>query len=154
MASFAIAAIYIYIHLGPDVPVRAPNVTFQTLNGKTLELEDISGPLLITFWATDCVICHKKLPDMIALYDELTPRDVTIIGVAMPHDPPNKVVNYVKAYEIPYSIATDTDERITSAFGDIQGTPTNILIDNKGWVVSRMTGSVDMAHLKQRILSL
>lgn len=133
----------------------APSVTFFSIDGRSIELDGLNGkPVIVSFWATSCVICREKIPQLIELYTELAPTGVELIGVAMPYDPPNRVVEYAKENDIPYTIVTDTDKRITSAFADIYATPTTILIDRKGWIVERSVGEIDVAGLKAKIKRL
>ena len=89
-----LAALLIYMAV-PDSMLRqrAPNITFPLLDGRQLTLSSLAGkPVLVTFWATSCVECRKEMPEMIALYQELSGSGFEIIAVAMPYDPPNRVL--------------------------------------------------------------
>jgi len=43
----------------------APQVTFVSLQGEQITMQSLRGKVvLVNFWATDCVICLKEMPDM------------------------------------------------------------------------------------------
>jgi peroxiredoxin len=131
---------------------RAPDITFPLLDGRQLSLSSLLGkPVLVTFWATSCVECRKEMPDMIALYREFSASGFEIIAVAMPYDPPNRVLETSVKMQIPYPIALDIQGAAVSAFGDIPGTPASFLIAPDGRIAMQHTGVLDFAQLRSQI---
>jgi len=148
-----LAALLIYMAL-PDSMLRqrAPDITFPLLDGRQLALSSLAGkPVLVTFWATSCVECRKEMPEMIALYQELSGSGFEIIAVAMPYDPPNRVLETSRDMQIPYPIALDINGAAVSAFGDIPGTPASFLIAPDGSIAMHHTGLLDFGQLRTRI---
>jgi len=148
-----LAALLIYMTI-PDSMLRqrAPDITFPLLDGRQLSLSSLAGkPVLVTFWATSCVECRKEMPDMIALYQELSGTGFEIIAVAMPYDPPNRVLETSRDMQIPYPIALDINGTAVSAFGDIPGTPASFLIDPDGSIAMEHTGLLDFGQLRAQI---
>ena len=137
------------------VPLRLesrPAITLKIIDGSTIDLSSISNkPLLINFWATTCNICMQELPEMIALYKDISPENLQIIAIAMPYDPPNLVLDVVKQFNIPYLVALDINGKAMEAFGDIRATPTTYLIAPDGKVIMQNTGRTDFRYLKQNI---
>lgn len=133
----------------------APNVTFTTITGKKIALNNLQGkPVIITFWATDCASCIKEMPDLISLYNQFHSKGLEIIAVTMYYDIPSHVVDMTKAKQLPYDIALDLRAKHAIAFGQVELTPTTFLISPSGNIVMQKTGLFDMANMKQRIEQL
>lgn len=133
----------------------APDVQFTLINGKRLMLGALRGrPVLIAFWATTCKPCLDKAPALNNLYRELRPEGLEIIAVAMPYDPPTRVVEFARKLNMLYPVALDFEANIVRAFGDIRVVPATLLIDPKGNIVWRKQGKLDIAQLEIKIRSL
>lgn len=148
-----IIAVVGWVWLSPAGVDRVPSLQLTTTTGEKLDLAALRDrPVLVTFWATTCTTCVKEIPDLKALYRELGPRGLEVIGVAMYYDPPNQVMEMVKQRDISYPIAFDLDQRAMQAFGMKQAiTPTTFLIAPDGRIVMRKAGLLDMERLKQTI---
>jgi len=130
----------------------APPLVGQTLDGRTLTLQQFHGrPVLITFWATTCPSCIEEIPHLIDLYQELHPKGLEIIGVAMSYDPPDQVRAMVQQRQIPYPIVLDSQEQIAREFDNVRLTPTTVLISPDGRIVQYRLGLLDMPKLRETI---
>lgn len=148
-------ALAIIAWLRPPEPRLAPQVSFTTLDGQRLPLSSLRGkPVLVTFWATSCPTCIRDLPDLAAVHRELGPRGLALIAVAMPYDPPNRVLRLVRERGLAYTVALDVQGQVVRAFGDVPGTPTTYLIDGDGRIAERHVGPLDFPSLKARIISM
>lgn len=138
----------------PASSVRsAPQIEFTLLDGGSAALESLRGrPVLVSFWATTCTVCVAELPELIALYQELRPRGLEIIGVAMPYDPPSQVQRFVRQREVPYPIALDAQGIATRAFDGVRFTPTAFLLDPAGNIVFSQAGRLDTTRLRRMIM--
>lgn len=144
-----------YLWLAPSGLEKAPEITLQMIDGKKVDLASFKGkPVVVTFWATSCPGCIKEMPHLVKLYKELNPRGLEIIGVAMPYDRPDYIMEMVKRKQIPYKIAFDLKGEAVHAFGDVSLTPTNFLIDAQGKIVKKKIGELDEITWRNRILSL
>lgn len=131
---------------------EAPPLVGQTLDGRTLTLEQLRGkPVLITFWATTCPSCIEEMPHLIELYRELNPKGLEIVGVAMAYDPPEQVRALVRQRQIPYPIVLDSQERIAREYDNVRLTPTTVLISPEGRIVHYRLGLLDMPKLRDTI---
>ena len=150
-----VAVLAVTAWLALPTPRPAPAVSFTTLEGKTLELSSLKGrPVLVTFWATSCPHCIQDMTALTQLHRELGPRGLRIIGVAMPYDPPNRVLAMVGARRTPYTIALDVQGQVLRAFEKVPGTPTTFLIGPEGTIVERTIGPLDAPHMKALIREL
>lgn len=151
-----IAAVIGWVWLSPAGVQQAPDLRLMTTTGDELRLGSLrERPVLVTFWATTCTTCVKEIPDLKALYRDLGPRGLEIIGVAMYYDPPNQVMEMIKQRDIPYPIALDLDKSAMQGFGMQQAiTPTTFLIAPDGRIVMRKVGLLDMNQLQQTIQTM
>ncbi len=128
----------------------APQVTFVSLKGEKIATAELRGRVvLVNFWATDCAICMKEMPEMTRTYDRYRGRGLEFIAVAMRHDPPNRVIRYADSNQLPFRIALDPMGELAAAFGSVSFTPTTFVIDKHGKIVSRIQGAPDFARLNK-----
>ncbi|MEE8387504.1 MAG: TlpA disulfide reductase family protein [Acidiferrobacterales bacterium] len=141
--------------LWPKPSQKAPAITFTLITGNKLSLQHLRGrPVLVFFWATTCKICIAKTPDMNSLYQQLKPEGLEMIAVAMPYDPPTRVVAVAKKMKMPYPVALDINAEVVRAFDNVTITPTTILIAPNGNITWRKQGKFDIGRLKSRIREL
>lgn len=146
-----LASLWVFQNQAPQVP----DVSLRTLKGEEIALKALKGrPVLITFWATTCHVCIEEMPHLIALYEELAPNGLEIISVAMPYDPPDRVIAFSRSRNIPYPIALDINGNIARAFGQVSATPASFLIAPNGTLIFQQTGKIDSDRLRLQILNL
>jgi peroxiredoxin len=139
----------------PEASQRAPDISFTTLRGDTLNIAELRGrPVLVSFWATTCPGCVREIPQLVELYNEFAAQGLEVIGIAMAYDPPNQVVALSEARRIPYPIALDINSAAARAFGGVQLTPTSFLIAPDGQVIHRSTGQLDMYAVRAMVAGM
>lgn len=128
----------------------APQVTFVSLQGEQITMHSLRGKVvLVNFWATDCAICLKEMPEMVKTYNKYHERGFEYVAVAMKYDPPNYVISYAEKNALPFKVALDPMGALAQAFGDVKLTPTTFVIDRRGNLVSRIVGEPDFAKLHE-----
>lgn len=141
-----------YYWLNPTRIQVDSDIEFSIVDGRTLNLKQLQGhPVLVVFWATSCPACIEEMPHLIELYQDLAPRGLEIIAVAMAYDPPNQVMEMRQRKQIPYPISLDIQGKIAGAFGNVRLTPTTFLIDAQGQIVIQKTGMLNMARMRHRL---
>jgi peroxiredoxin len=151
----ATASLLGYLWLTPSGLKPAPEIRLTTLQGEPITLGALQGrPVLVTFWATSCPGCIKEMPHLIELYEELAPRGLEIIGIAMDYDPEDQVRTMVAQKKVPYPIALDSDGSAAQAFGGVSLTPSSFLIDPQGRIVQYKLGEMDMPAVHNRIIAM
>jgi peroxiredoxin len=126
----------------------APPVTFVSIEGEKISTDSLRGKVvLVNFWATDCVTCIREMPAITATYGKYLDRGFETIAVAMRHDPPNYVLDYVAKNRLPFKVALDPLGELARAFDDVRLTPTTFVIDKRGKIVARILGEPDFAKL-------
>jgi len=125
-----------------------PQVTFVSIKGERIAAADLRGRVtLVNFWATDCAICIREMPQLVETHKKFQSRGFETIAVAMRHDPPNYVLAYAEKNALPFKVVLDPVGEIAKAFGDVKLTPTTFIIDKRGNIASRITGEPDFRKL-------
>jgi peroxiredoxin len=126
----------------------APGVTFVSIKGEKVTTAGLRGRVaIVNFWATDCVICKKEMPELARTYERYRDRGLEFVAVAMRHDPPNLVLDYAGRNRLPFKVALDVTGELAAAFGSVRFTPTTFVIDRRGRIVARIQGEPDFAKL-------
>ena len=129
-----------------------PDVSATTLSGDQIEFGSLNGSVvLVNFWATTCAICVREMPKFAALFEKYQSRGFRTLAVAMPYDPPHRVIDYVAKTSLPFDVVLDIDGSVLRAFADVPGTPTSFLVDRRGRVVGKYLGEPDFEELESRI---
>lgn len=154
-AALAVVLLFATVWFMPAGLRQAPPLVGQTLDGRTVTLEQLRGkPVLVTFWATTCPACIEEMPHLIELYQELHPKGLELIGVAMSYDPPEQVRAMAQQRQIPYPIILDSRAQIARAFDNVRLTPTTVLISPEGRIVQYRLGPLDLPRLRETINAL
>jgi peroxiredoxin len=133
----------------------APTVGYTLLDGKQASTEQLRGKVvLVNFWATSCTTCVHEMPQIIATHEKFKQRGFDTLAVAMSYDPPAYVVNFAETRKLPFGVAIDNTGAIAKSFGQVQLTPTSVLINKRGEIVKRYVGEPDFASLHQLVEKL
>jgi peroxiredoxin len=144
-----------HLWFAPVGLATCPDISLMTITGEELQLARLQGnPVLVTFWSTTCPGCIRELPHLIDLYQELSPRGLQIIGIAMAHDRPDRVLAMSKARNLPYPVALDIHADAARAFGNVNLTPTSFLIAPDGRIAFQKTGEMNFVKLRDDILGM
>ena len=122
--------------LGIDVGAKAPVVTAQSLDGKTVNLGNYIGktPVLMEFWATWCPNCRELMPTLLESEKKYGKR-VKFMAIAVAiNQSPEKVRRWLAAHPMPHDTFYDTDGKVAGAF-DAPATSYVVVLDKTGKVV-------------------
>lgn len=150
MLAVAAAAIGLVLYNATIYKTLTPQMTFVSIKGERITVADLRGKVaLVNFWATDCAICIKEMPQLVQTHQKYQSRGFDTIAVAMRHDPPNYVLAYAEKNALPFKVVLDPMGDLAKAFGDVKLTPTTFIIDKRGNVVSKIVGEPDFRKLHE-----
>lgn len=130
----------------------APPVSVTALNGQTIDLTQLRGQVvLVDFWATSCPGCVEEMPLLTQTYERYKDKGVQVVAVAMNYDQPAYVANFATRYQLPFTVAIDSDGSAAKAFGNVQLTPTSFIINRKGKIVAQRIGNWKPAELDKAL---
>ena len=131
-------------HLGAtraDVEDKvAPDLTLQSIDGKTVRLSDFRGKaVLLNFWATYCAPCRIEMPWFVELQNRYGAEGLQVVGVAMDDASPNDIEKFANDLGVNYPILVG-EETAGNAFGGVQFLPSTLYIGRDGKVVDKVFG--------------
>jgi peroxiredoxin len=125
-----------------------PDVGYTLLNGTKSTTADLRGKVvLINFWATSCTTCVHEMPQIVATHEKFKQRGFETLAVAMSYDPPAYVINFAESRKLPFAVAIDNTGAIAKSFGNVELTPTSVLVNKRGEIVKRYVGEPDFTAL-------
>ena len=135
-----------------NVNAPAPHLAYTRLDGSPANTASLQGQVvMVNFWATTCVVCVAEMPQLVATHNMFSARGLQTLAVAMRHDPPAYVVDFAQRKKLPFTVVIDNTGSVARGYGDIQGTPTLLLINKEGVIVKRYVGAPDFQELQQRL---
>ena len=128
---------------------EAPNFTYLGLDGKTRELKEFRGKVVILrFWADWCPHCAVEMPVIEKVYKELKDRGLIVIAVNVKQKEP-KVRAFIGKYDLSYPIALDQEGKISDKY-EVKGLPVNYVINRQGILKELIVGAItDVGMLKE-----
>jgi peroxiredoxin len=134
----------------------APELELRGIKGDTVRLEQLRGKVILLYiWFTGCPPCMKETPELVSLYDELSPRGFGIVGanadrfLGLSYDDETRL-RYIRERKIEFLIVYWTRES-DKAYGGISIYPALFLIDKKGLVSHHWIGYVPFSELRRAI---
>ena len=96
-----------------------------------------------------CHVCLVEMPHLIDFYNESDTRNFEMVAVAMPYDPPNRVVETTDIMDIPFPVAIDIEGHVMNEFTGITVTPTMVMLSPDGEIIYQHSGTVDIELLRR-----
>jgi peroxiredoxin len=124
-----------------STPSPAPNIQFQNSEGKTQQLSDYKGKIiLLVFWATWCGPCVAEANALDNLSAKLKDQPFKLLALSQDHDL-RVVEQFFKDKNLQATdMLFDRTGEGARAFG-VQGIPTAFLLNEKGDIIGRHQGA-------------
>ena len=116
----------------PVLGALAPNFTLSTIDGSTVELDELRGkPVILNFWATWCVYCRYQMPFLQAASEEKE-HEMEFIAINKGEDI-GTVRQYAEGEGLSLTVALDGDKAVANSYR-VGPIPTTFFIDEHGVV--------------------
>lgn len=127
-----------------DKSIKAPKGRLTDENGKTHRLSQIKGEVsVVTMWTTLCHVCRTEMPMLakLAKMRKGTPIKIRPVNVEAKNIRTPYILRHMEVTEIDnLPLLRDLDRAVWNRVG-ARGTPTTIVIDRYGQVVSAVAGA-------------
>lgn len=148
-------------HVKSLIGRAAPNFTFTSISGKTHNLKDLRGKIIIlNFWASWCPPCVKEFPALLELAAKHKDEAV-LIALSSDIDEPSmtKFLDRLTAQGHDFTqdnilIGLDADNRITRNLYQAYRLPETYIIDRSGITREKIVGADwDIDDVSQKLSS-
>ncbi|MEM7482210.1 MAG: TlpA disulfide reductase family protein [Acidobacteriota bacterium] len=128
----------------------APDFLLPSLDGPTIGPASYAGQVVILeFWATWCVPCHKQAEILREIYDDLKSDDVAVIAVGLGEDE-STVREFVVQSPFPYAVVYDEPDDLTYELG-IMALPMMMVIGPDGTVTHFEPGVHEADEIRELV---
>jgi len=132
----------------------APKLVLKNLDGKTVNLEDLKGKVVIVdFWATWCQPCTIMIPWLVEFRNRYASQGLEIVGVAMDDEGIEAVKPFVDKNKMNYPVLLG-NEGAANDWGGVYGLPTSFMIDRQGKIRITHQGLIGKDIIEKDIRSL
>jgi peroxiredoxin len=141
-AALALAAPLGAQDVGLAVGTKAPVVTVQDLDGKSVDLGQYIGrqPVVLEFWATWCPLCKALEPALKAAHARYG-RKVRFVAIGVGvNQSPASIRRHLAAHPLPFSVLFDADGAAVRAY-EAPTTSYIVVVDKSGTVTYTGTGA-------------
>ena len=141
----------------PDAAVaRFYAMSLPDVAGQPFAFSGLAGhPLVVNFWATWCPPCVEEMPELSALYRELSPGGLKMLGIGI--DSPTRIADFSARTPVSYPLVaagmggTDLGREFGNAAGVL---PYTVVIDAKGRIAHRIIGRLKLDALRQQLAGI
>lgn len=135
------------------VPQELPDLTLQTLDGRSVSLRDLQGKaVVVNFWATWCPPCRMEMPDLQAFYQAHLNEDVVVVAINA-GEAVSLVQPFVDENNLTFDVLLDPDMRAMTAFR-VASLPTSFFVDRQGVIRERHGGALTLAEIESSMAPL
>ncbi len=120
-----------------ETPAPAPALRLQDLGGKTIDLVQYRGRVvLVNFWATWCPPCRKEFPSLGRVRLLFKPEEFEVLAVNVDED---RETALAFAGAAGFPVLLDTNSKATMSW-PIKGLPTSFIVDPQGRLAFSLAG--------------
>jgi peroxiredoxin len=137
-----------------DVPRPAAPLSFTTIDGKKMSLEELRGKVVVVmFFNTTCPHCQKTTQILNPLYEQWKSRGLEIVGLALNPSASGDLGGFAKDYQAKFLLGLSTRSECTR-FAEVPlmarfYVPYMFFIDRQGMVREEHAGQDREFYLKQ-----
>ena len=119
----------------------APAFDVESVDGTRFTSKALAGKVvLVDFWATWCAPCIAEIPRWNELYTRYKDKGFVVLGVTIRSGWASDIKPDAEKLEMAYPVVVGNDQ-VERGFGGIWGFPTTFLVNRKGQIYKKYTGT-------------
>lgn len=126
------------------------NLSYLDLQGNSVSFSTYQGKwLFVEVFRHDCHFCIQQHPDLEQLYELRASKseyNLTMLSLAVASDTVDEINEFMQEHPIHWEVGRDPQNAFSNKYG-IQGTPTMILFDTKGFAATAWNGLTPLSDL-------
>ncbi len=129
----------------------APDFTLKDADGKTVQLADYRGKvLLLDFWATWCGPCKVEIPWFVEMQRKHKDKGFEVLGVSMDDEGWDVVKPFLAKLGVNYRVVMGNDAT-AQLYGGVDALPTTFLIDRGGRIAAVHVGLTSRREIEDGV---
>ena len=118
-----------------------PSFDLESVDGSRFTSKAIEGKVvLVDFWATWCAPCIAEIPNWNQLYARYREKGFVVLGMTIRSGWASDIKPDAEKFKIAYLVVVGNDD-VEDGFGGIWGFPTTFLVNRKGQIYKKYTGT-------------
>ena len=118
-----------------------PVFDLESVDGTRVTSKALEGRVvLVDFWATWCAPCIEEIPQWNELYARYRDKGLVVLGVTIRSGWASDIKPDAEKFKIAYPVVVGNDD-VEKGFGGIWGFPTTFLVNRKGQIYKKFTGT-------------
>jgi thiol-disulfide isomerase/thioredoxin len=137
--------------IAPDFTLRV--VTSTGLSDQSVTLSSLRGKVVfLEFMVSWCHVCQEMAPSLEYLSQKYEGQDVMFLSVAGTQSgaTAESTADFIRQYQSTWTYALDTDGSVFTTYR-VDATPTFLILDMSGAILSRLQGAVSTDALSNAI---
>jgi thiol-disulfide isomerase/thioredoxin len=119
----------------------APAFDLESIDGARFTSKALEGKVvLVDFWATWCQPCIEEIPQWNELYARYQGKGLVVVGMTIRSGWASDIKPDAVKLKIAYPVVVGNDD-VEKGFGGIWGFPTTFLVNRKGQIYKKYTGT-------------
>jgi thiol-disulfide isomerase/thioredoxin len=145
LAAFLCSAFFVLTAASVVLPAQAlksaPAFDLESINGSRLTSKALEGKVvLVDFWATWCQPCIEEIPQWNELHARYQAKGLVVLGMTIRSGWASDIKPDAEKLKIAYPVVVGNDD-VEKGFGGIWGFPTTFLVNRKGQIYKKYTGT-------------
>ena len=118
-----------------------PAFDLESIDGSRVTSKALEGKVVLAdFWATWCAPCIAEIPDWNKLYARYREKGLVVLGVTIRSGWASDIKPDAEKLKMAYPVVVGNDD-VEEGFGGIWGFPTTFLVNRKGQIYKKYTGT-------------
>ncbi len=121
---------------------RAPEVSLQAIDGRTVRLAEYRGKVvLVHFWATWCPPCVEELPTLERFSRQVLGSDIEVLAISV-DESGESLKDFLNKNKVHFPVLRDPDRAAAGSYGTLKF-PETYVVGRDGVVRYKVIGPMD-----------